>query len=121
MTIIDQLNRDRINRELDQGFSPHLLALADLHEEQGDLWKAKAYRWLAERNKTPALGDDGRWGWYFARSEMNYGSKLPSQCRQYLLGYPGEIGCVEGESRTISGAYLLAATVVAQWLQRADA
>ena len=119
MTTIDQLNRDRINRELDQGFSPHLLALADLHEEQGDLWKAKAYRWLAERRKTPSLAADARWGWHVTDMN-NYGAKLPSQCRQYLLAYPGEIGCDKGESRTISGAYLLAATVVAQWLQRAD-
>lgn len=116
--LIDQLNRDRINHELDQGFSPHLLALADWHEEQGDSWRAKAYRWLAERCKTPAFADDARWVWYF--SDINYGCHLPSDCRTHLLAYPGEIGCNQGESQTLSGAYLLAATMVAQWLQGKD-
>jgi hypothetical protein len=62
MTDTDR-DRERIIAELNDPFTPHLLALADWHEEQGDDALARAYRRIVAEGKVPDVLTDG-WGWH---------------------------------------------------------
>ncbi len=67
-----------LNKALDDGPWLTLLALADLHEEQGDEWKASGYRWLEKCHKKPFVCEQPArekgsrrflcWGWKIKHS-----------------------------------------------------
>jgi hypothetical protein len=123
-------DRDRIERDIDQGPWPALLALADMAEEAGDPALAAGYRWLASLKKFPA-GDRGLWFWMprrasgFRGTYTEFDAGAPGSANARLpdpvywpveKGAPLVIGRRPGEFDTISGAFRAAARAAGAWL-----
>lgn len=101
-------DEEAIEQEIDRSPWDHLLALADLAEEQGNLTRASGYRWLAQHRKHPYLDDHGPGcKWYFDDEEHN-----TARTRDFL---PTEIA-VDRKYPSRSAAFRAAADAVGQWL-----
>lgn len=82
---------------LDDPFTPHLLALADWHEEAGQGALARAYRRIAREGKVPDVGGKG-WFWQdnstwpAARYSVPSGTHRCATQRLYVMrtDYQGE-------------------------------
>lgn len=99
---------------LDDPFTPHLLALADWHEEAGQGALARTYRRIAEEGKVPAVRRAGAYRW----EAPLHAPALPSEISVALLGvmqgWRPTVGYDYNESPTLSGAYLLLAQAISQ-------
>jgi hypothetical protein len=62
VTVANPRDLAHVRACLDDPFTPHLLALADWHEEAGQDALARAYRRIARERKVPDIYADG-WKW----------------------------------------------------------
>lgn len=92
-----QTDLARLQSELDDPFTPLLLALADWHEETDQSALARAYRRIAREGKVPDIGVSG-WWW------------LPGSEQSIRYCLTPELMCLAGRHagdslRTLSIAY----------------
>ena len=104
-----------LTKDLDDGPTLALLALADRYEELGEERLAWGYRWLVENRKWPVWSESRwRWAWpewYQGESPPSRG--LPGKTWQWLNNRPGEVGSASYEFRTRGAAFRAAAEALA--------
>ena len=101
-----QTDLARLQSELDDPFTPLLLALADWHEENDQSALARAYRRIAAEGKVPDIGVSG-WWW------------LPGSDQSIRYCLTPELMCLVGRHaggslRTLSIAYYALALAYAE-------
>jgi len=69
-------DRERLLREMNEAQVATLLAMADLEEEDGQSYRARGWRWLAERRRWP-LEVGSRWEWWREKEDRPYACSLP--------------------------------------------
>lgn len=89
---------------LDDPFTPHLLALADWHEEAGQGALARAYRRIVRERKVPAVATQG---WYWRRGERGVKARyfLPFPTWAVMNRCMAATGVVDTVTATLSQAY----------------